>query len=69
MPTVLTDDVTRELMSRLAAANHAFAAAYPGDPIDRQPVHTVYGGAHLFSADVTSKMGAAALRAASVCRA
>jgi citrate lyase beta subunit len=30
---------------------------------DRQPVHTVYGGAHLFSADAASKLGARALEA------
>jgi citrate lyase beta subunit len=30
---------------------------------DRQPVHTVYGGAHLFAADTTAKLGAIALRA------
>jgi hypothetical protein len=41
----------------------AVAEAYPGDRADRQPVHTVYGGAHLFSADITAKLGAAALRA------
>ena len=29
----------------------------------RQPVHTVYGGAHLFSADIAQKLGAAALKA------
>jgi len=28
----------------------------------RQPVHTVYGGAHLFSADIAQKLGAAALK-------
>jgi citrate lyase beta subunit len=28
----------------------------------RQPVHTVYGGAHLFAADTTAKLGAIALR-------
>jgi citrate lyase beta subunit len=28
----------------------------------RQPVHTVYGGAHLFSPDTTSKLGGIALR-------
>jgi citrate lyase beta subunit len=30
---------------------------------ERQPVHTVYGGAHLFTADTTAKLGAIALRA------
>ncbi len=29
---------------------------------DRQPVHTVYGGAHLFAPDTTRKLGAIALR-------
>jgi citrate lyase beta subunit len=39
------------------------AKAYPGESGDRQPVHTVYGGAHLFRADSTRKLGAAALAA------
>ena len=29
----------------------------------RQPIHTVYGGAHLFKADTARKLGATALRA------
>ena len=29
----------------------------------RQPIHTVYGGAHLFKADTASRLGATALRA------
>jgi hypothetical protein len=29
----------------------------------RQPVHTVYGGAHLFKADTPARLGAAAIRA------
>ena len=29
----------------------------------RQPVHTVYGGAHLFAPDTTAKLGAIALKA------
>jgi len=63
MDTVLDPRNTRELLHRLSGANRRFAEAYPGDRADRQPVHTVYGGAHLFSADVASKLGAAALRA------
>ncbi len=58
----LTDDLTRDVLARLGAANRAFAADYPGDPIDRQPVHTVYGGAHLFGADTIAKLGAGARR-------
>jgi citrate lyase beta subunit len=36
---------------------------YPGDSGARQPVHTVYGGAHLFSADTAPKLGVLALKA------
>jgi len=46
----------------LDRANAAFAKLYPGDSGARQPVHTVYGGAHLFRADGTKKLGQAALQ-------
>jgi citrate lyase beta subunit len=36
---------------------------YPGDSPARQPVHTVYGGAHLFRADTAVKLGALAMTA------
>lgn len=39
-----------------------FAERYPGDDGRRQPVHTVYGGAHLFKAGSAGKLGALALR-------
>lgn len=51
------------LSARLRSANRAFARRYPGDSERRQPVHTVYGGAHLFKADTASRLGALALRA------
>ncbi|MGH9261303.1 MAG: DUF6986 family protein, partial [Acidimicrobiales bacterium] len=41
----------------------ALAAQYPGESGARQPVHTVYGGAHLFRADSARKLGDLALRA------
>ena len=44
-------------------ANSAFERAYPGDSGDRQPVHTVYGGAHLFKADTAPRLGTIALKA------
>jgi citrate lyase beta subunit len=34
----------------------------PAQRSERQPVHTVYGGAHLFASDTTAKLGAIALR-------
>lgn len=50
-------------LDRLARANAAAAARSPGEPSSRQPVHTVYGGAHLFRADTPRKLGDLALRA------
>jgi citrate lyase beta subunit len=50
------------LPESLARANHEFSKRYPGDSGHRQPVHTVYGGAHLFTADLCRKMGAIAER-------
>ena len=46
----------------LTRANLEFSRRYPGDSGSRQPVHTVYGGAHLFKADLCRKMGAIAER-------
>jgi citrate lyase beta subunit len=62
MPNVLKLDALAEILSRLAQANRQFNASHPGDKPDRQPVHTVYGGAHLFSADIAQKLGSAGLR-------
>jgi len=36
--------------------------AHPVHTSRRQPIHTVYGGAHLFKADTAAKLGATALR-------
>jgi citrate lyase beta subunit len=58
----LTPDARIAPSQRLTAAHHAAAARFPGDTGGRQAVHTVYGGAHLFRADTTSRLGALALR-------
>lgn len=50
------------LLDTLQTANLQFQQTYPGDKPDRQPVHTVYGGANLFKADTCIKMGEIALR-------
>ncbi len=63
MPTTLTTDSIRNVSERLRVANLAFARRYPGDSGRRQPVHTVYGGAHLFKADTSARLGSLALRA------
>jgi len=49
-------------MTRLEQGNARVARLYPGETGRRQPVHTVYGGAHLFIADISRKLGAGALR-------
>jgi citrate lyase beta subunit len=51
-----------QLLNQLKTANLEFQKKYPGDKPDRQPVHTVYGGANLFKSDTTVKMGEVALR-------
>lgn len=39
-----------------------FAKRYPGESGRRQPVHTVYGGAHLFKSDTAMRLGQLAVR-------
>lgn len=56
-------DIEKEvLLNSLGTANLAFQQIYPGDKPDRQPVHTVYGGANLFKSDTCVKMGEIALK-------
>ena len=50
------------LLASLQTANFKFQQTYPGDKPDRQPVHTVYGGANLFKSDTCIKMGEVALK-------
>ena len=50
------------ILDPLRATNNAIAACYPGESAERQPVHTVYGGAHLFRANTAAKLGELALR-------
>lgn len=50
------------VLKDLRKANSEFQKIYPGELPDRQPVHTVYGGANLFKSDTTQKMGQVALK-------
>lgn len=63
MPTTLAADTVRDVFERLRGANLEFARRQPGESGRRQPVHTVYGGAHLFKADTAARLGTLALRA------
>ena len=61
MKTSISTSNSETIFADLSKANLAFQQLYPGDRPDRQPVHTVYGGANLFKADTAEKMGKVAL--------
>jgi citrate lyase beta subunit len=60
--TTLTPQTSRGIFAQLKKANAFLAAAYPGESANRQPVHTVYGGAQLFAPDTARKLGELALK-------
>src|SRR5674476_916991 len=62
MKQSIPNDEKESILNELGQANKAFQKIYPGDRPDRQPVHTVYGGADLFTADSAEKMGQAAMK-------
>ncbi|HAU16234.1 MAG TPA: phosphoenolpyruvate kinase [Gammaproteobacteria bacterium] len=63
MKLTLTDSDTQSILARLAESNQKHSSMYPGDSSERQPVHTVYGGANLFKAGAAQKLGGLAQRA------
>ncbi|HEX9345852.1 MAG TPA: hypothetical protein VF900_07985, partial [Candidatus Acidoferrum sp.] len=63
MKRSLAADSLRDIFAPLQRAHEAFASWYPGPRGDRQPVHTVYGGAHLFHSDTARRLGEKALEA------
>lgn len=58
----INQESLRAWQDRLDAASARFAQSHPGERPDRQPVHTVYGGAHLFKPDTADKLGELARR-------
>jgi hypothetical protein len=62
MKTSLPPEALQEIGTRLEQVHKAFAKRYPGASAGRQPVHVVYGGAHLFRSGTTRKLGELALR-------
>jgi len=60
--TTIPDKALLTIVDALDKGNVRVAAQFPGDSAARQPVHVVYGGAHLFTADAAEKLGAVALR-------
>ena len=62
MKTSLDNSALEDLSAKLSQANSAFNDRYPGETGRRQPVHTVYGGAHLFKSDSAERLGGLARR-------
>jgi len=60
---MLSEDDIRRATAALDAPLDALAKRFPGESDQRQPVHTVYGGAHLFKSDTAVKLGTLAQRA------
>jgi citrate lyase beta subunit len=60
--TTLPEKKLQKALDRIHRAQARVARRYPGDSGARQPVHTVYGGAHLFTSDTARKLGDRALR-------
>lgn len=61
MKTSLTPEILESVSKNLEQANSEFNETHPGESPGRQPVHTVYGGAHIFQARSSQKIGAAAI--------
>src|SRR2546425_8994032 len=62
MTISLNETLIRNVNQSLRASNSTFMNIYPGETGRRQPVHTVYGGAHLFRADSAVRLGQVAQR-------
>ncbi len=61
MKPTLPHEFEQELLARLTRANGRIQQLFPGDLPGRQPVHTVYGGAHLFRYNTAPRLGKTAL--------
>src|SRR6266852_7136991 len=62
MKRTLPSESLQDIAAQLAQAHKSSESRYPGATGVRQPVHTVYGGAHLFRANTARRLGEAALR-------
>lgn len=62
MKRTLPAEAVQEASSRLEQAHKAFQRRYPGPSAERQPVHVVYGGAHLFRSGTAKRFGELALK-------
>ena len=58
---MLESSFVSKLKNDLSKYNQEFNRKFPGDSSKRQPVHTFYGGAHLFKSDIVKKIASVAL--------
>ena len=58
----ISEDKKANIFDDLKTANQTFNKIYRGDREDRQPIHTVYGGANLFKSNTTDVLGNIALK-------
>ncbi len=61
MSTSIPTSQKEQIFNKLKEANTSFQQIYPGDRSERQPVHTLYGGANLFKSDSAISLGKRAL--------
>jgi citrate lyase beta subunit len=62
MQTTLEERKISDILFALKEANEANKVIHPGESEARQPVSTMYGGAHLFKSTTATKMGELALK-------
>jgi citrate lyase beta subunit len=62
MKLTISENKKSSIFGELKTANQTFNAIYKGDREDRQPIHTVYGGANLFKSNTAEALGKVALR-------
>jgi citrate lyase beta subunit len=61
MNTSIPGKKRKKLFNKLSEANTSFQKIYSGDRSERQPVHTMYGGANLFKSNSAKLLGEKAL--------
>ncbi len=62
MTTSLSTETLQSITAKLRPSLADVARRFPGESGRRQPVHTVYGGAHLFKSDTAVRLGQLATR-------
>src|SRR5262245_46735547 len=60
--TSISEKKLQKALDKVNRAQLRVLGRYPGDSGARQPIHTVYGGAHLFSSDTAKKLGELSLK-------